>query len=192
MTPFTGFTRNVATPLVGLAVAFLTLASLVSAQPPPGAPASPAATTSVTIDGKALSIKYSAPSVRKRQIFGPGGLISKDPNYPVWRAGANSATSLHTDADLTIGSLSVPKGDYTIYALVEDPNNWQLIINKATGQGGLTYDAAQDLGRVKMTMNKPPAPIEVYKMTLSATGAKSAKLQMEWEQHIASVAITVK
>lgn len=196
MTPFTGFTRNVATPLVGLAIAFLTLASLVSAQPPPGpppgAPASPDATTSVTIDGKALSIKYSAPSVRKRQIFGPGGLIGKDPNYPVWRAGANSATSLHADADLTIGSLSVPKGDYTIYALVEDPNNWQLIINKATGQWGLTYDAAQDLGRVKMTMSKPPAPIEVYKMTLSATGAKSAKLQMEWEQHIASVAITMK
>lgn len=153
---------------------------------------SPDATTSVTIGGKALTIKYAAPSVRGRQIFGPGGLISKDPNYPVWRAGANSATAFHTDADLMIGTLSVPKGDYTLYALVEDPNNWQLIINKQTGQWGLTYEQGQDLGRVKMTMSKPPSPIEVYKMTLSATGPKTAKLQLEWEQHIASVAITVK
>ena len=169
------------------AIAILSLSSALSAQAP-----SPDATTSVTIGGKALTIKYAAPSVRGRQIFGPGGLISKDPNYPVWRAGANSATAFHTDADLTIGTLSVPRGDYTIYALVEDPNNWQLIINKQTGQWGLDYSQGQDLGRVKMTMSKPPAPIEVYKMTLSATGPKSAKLQLEWEQHIASVPITVK
>jgi len=168
-------------------VALLSTAGLVSAQAP-----SPDATTSATIGGKALSIKYSAPSVRGRQIFGPGGLISKDPNYPVWRAGANTSTTFHTDADLMIGNLSVPKGDYSIYALVEDPDNWQLIINKQTGQWGLTYDAAQDLGRVRMTMSKPPALIEVYKMTLSATGPKTGKLQLEWEQHIASVAITVK
>jgi hypothetical protein len=153
---------------------------------------SPDATTSVTIGGKTLSIKYSAPSVRGRQIFGPGGLISHDPNYPVWRAGANAATSFHTDADLTIGTLSVPKGDYTLYALVEDPDNWELIVNKQNGQWGLTYDASQDLGRVKMTMSKPSAPIEVYKMTLSATGPKSGKLQMEWEKHIASVNFTLK
>jgi hypothetical protein len=153
---------------------------------------SPDATASVTIDGKVLSIKYAAPSVRGRQIFGPDGLISHDPNYPVWRAGANSATAFHTDADLTIGNLSVPRGDYTIYALVEDPNNWQLIINKQTGQWGLTYDAKQDLGRVPMAMSQPKSPIEVYKMTLSPTGVKSARLQMAWERHIASVNIVVK
>ena len=153
---------------------------------------SPDATTSLTIGGKVLSIRYSAPSVRGRKIFGAGGLISGDPNYPVWRAGANSATSLHTDADLMIGDLSVPKGDYTIYALVEDPNNWQLIINKQTGQWGLTYDASQDLGRVRMTMSDPPAPIETYKMTLTATGPNSVTLQLEWEKHRASVPITLK
>ncbi|HXE62098.1 MAG TPA: DUF2911 domain-containing protein [Bryobacteraceae bacterium] len=158
----------------------------------PGPAASPDAATSVTIGGKTLSIKYSAPSVRARQIFGPGGLLSHDPNYPVWRAGANAATSFHTDADLTIGTVNVPKGDYTLYALVEDPDNWELIINKETGQWGLSYDAAQDLGRVKMTMSKPPAPVEVYKMTLSATGPKSGKLQMEWEKHIASVNFAIK
>ena len=164
------------------AVALVAVASLAPAQAP-----SPDATTSVTIAGKVLSIKYSAPSVRGRKIFGPGGLISGDPNYPVWRAGANSATSFHTDADLTIGNLSVPKGDYTIYALVEDPNNWQLIVNKQTGQWGLTYDKAQDLGVVKMTMTKPAAPIENLKYTITDLGGTTGKLTLEWENHSASV-----
>ena len=49
-----------------------------------------------------------------------------------------------------------------------------------------------DLGRVKMNMSKPPAPIETYKMTLSSTGANAGKLQLEWDNYIASVPIMVK
>lgn len=154
-------------------------------------PLSPPAETSVTIAGKALTIKYCAPSVRGRQIFGEGGVVSKDKTYPVWRVGANAATAFHTDADLVIKGLAVPKGDYTIYALV-NTTPWQLIINKQTGQWGLTYNMDQDLGRVPMDMSKPPAPIETYKMTLSSTGANSGKLQLEWDNFIASVPFTVK
>jgi hypothetical protein len=157
-----------------------------------GPPLSPAAQASVTIAGRTLGIKYSAPSVRKRQIFGDGGLISKDPTYPVWRAGANAATAFHTDADLVLGGLNVPKGDYTLYVLVKDPNAWELIISKQTGQWGMTYDASQDLGRVKMTMSKPPAPIETLSYVLSAEGGNNGMLRLEWENHIASVPFTVK
>jgi hypothetical protein len=167
--------------------------SFASAQQPGRRPAlSPPAETSVTIAGKAMTIKYSAPSVRGRQIFGEGGVISKDRTYPVWRAGANAATAFHTDADLDVGGLNVPKGDYTLYILPKDPEAWELIINKQTGQWGLTYNAAQDLGRVKMTMSKPPALIETLKYTLSDQGGNKATLLLEWENHIASVAITVK
>jgi hypothetical protein len=153
---------------------------------------SPPAQTSVTIDGKKLAIKYSAPSVRGRKIFGPGGLLSNDPTYPAWRAGANDATAFHTDADLDIGGVRVPKGDYTIYVWVADPENWQLIINKETGQWGLSYNAKLDLGRIKMTMSKPPATIETFKMTLSSTAPKTGKLELDWEKHIASVPIMLK
>jgi hypothetical protein len=168
------------------------MAALLAASMGIASAQSPAEQTSVMLGGKTLSIKYSAPSVRGRKIFGAGGLLSNDPTYPAWRAGANSATSFHTDADLDIGGLAVPKGDYTIYAWVADPDNWQLIINKETGQWGLSYDAKKDVGRVKMTMSKPSGLIEMYKMTLSATGPKSARLQLEWEHHIASVSITAK
>jgi hypothetical protein len=171
--------------LVALVAALAMIAPSAVAQ-------SPAQETSVTLAGKTLRLKYSAPSVRGRKIFGPGGLLSQDPTYPVWRAGANSATSFHTDADLDIGGLTVPKGDYTLYAEVSNPDAWQLVISKQTGQWGLTYDAKQDLGRVKMTMSKPPALVEQYKATLSSSGANAGTLRLEWENHIATVPIRVK
>jgi len=156
-----------------------------------GPPLSPPAQTSITIDGKALTVKYGAPSMRGRKMFGEGGVVSKDATYPVWRAGANAATALQTEADLNIKGLAVPKGSYTVYALV-NTTPWQLIISKQTGQGGHTYDQAQDLGRVPMDMSKPAAPVETHKITLSSTGAKTGKLQLEFENFIASVPFTVK
>jgi hypothetical protein len=153
---------------------------------------SPSMDVTTTVGGKTLSVKYAAPSVRGRQIFGDSGVVSHDKTYPVWRAGANRATSFHTDADLDVGGLSVPAGDYTLFVLVKDPDAWELIINKQTGQWGLTYKQDQDLGRVKMTMSKPPASTETLKYTLSDEGGNKAKLTIEWEHHIASVPITVK
>ena len=149
------------------------------------APMSPPAETAVTVAGKAVSVKYSAPSMRGRKIF--GGLEAYG---NVWRAGANSATALHTEADLEIGGLKVPKGDYTLYVLL-DQAQWQLIANKQTGQWGTEYDQAKDLGRVKMTMSKPAASVETFKITLAATGGKGS-LQMEWENTVAVVAFSAK
>jgi hypothetical protein len=150
------------------------------------APASPPAETSVTINGKQISIKYSAPSMRGRKIF--GGL---EPYGKVWRAGANAATSLHTDADLQIGSLNVPAGDYTLFVSL-DPAQWQLIVNKQTGQWGLSYDQSQDLGRVPMKMSKPSAPVETYKMTLAKESGDMGSLTLEWENTTATVSFKVK
>jgi hypothetical protein len=169
-----------------ISASLLTCAALSFA----GNPQSPSAATSVTIGGKTISIKYSAPSVRGRKMFGPDGRISQDPTYPVWRAGADEATALHTDADLNIGGLNVPKGDYTVFVLI-NVNPWQLIINKQTKQWGLSYKASEDLGRVPMTISKPAAPVETFKITLRGKGS-GGELQMEWENVIASVPFTVK
>ena len=145
-----------------------------------------------TIGGKAVSITYGAPSVRGRQIFGPGGQLSTDPTYPAWRAGADTSTAFHTEADLNVGGLAVPKGDYSLYILVKDPNAWELILNKQTGQWGTEYDASKDLGRVKMTMTTPPSPVETLKYTLTDLGGGKGKLEIAWEKHVATAAIAVK
>jgi hypothetical protein len=156
------------------------------------AQSSPPAQASINVGGKNLVIHYSAPSVRGRKVFGDGGLLSRDPTYPAWRAGANDATAFHTDANLDIGGLSVPKGDYTLYCWVKDPNVWELIVSKETGQWGLSYDPKKDLGRVKMTMGTPSAKVETLKYAFTNQGANKVKLELAWESHVASVLITVK
>jgi len=157
-----------------------------------GPPKSPPAKESATIGGHAVTITYSAPGVKGREgkIFTKDGLISHNPHYPIWRAGANSATTLHTDADIQIGDLAVPKGDYTLFVDISDPDNWALIVNKQTGQWGLAYDGSKDLGKVKMTMSKPPALVENLKYTLVDNGGGKGSLDLAWENHSASVPIS--
>lgn len=147
---------------------------------------SPPAATSVTIAGKKIAISYHSPQIHGRKIF--GGLV---PYGQVWRAGANEATALHTDADLQIKSLHVPKGDYTIFILPA-ANSWQLIVNKQTGQWGLEYHQNQDLGRVPMDLSPSPSVVDSWKMTLSSAGGNKGLLRTEWEKTIASVPFTVQ
>jgi len=152
--------------------------------------ASPAAKAAATLAGKPITISYGAPSVRGRQIFGDGGLVSTDWTYPVWRAGANAATTLTTGGDLDIGGLHVPGGTYTLFVLVRDPENWQLIVNRQTGQSGHIYNARLDLGRVAMKMDKPQAAVEKLRWLITTTG-NTGTIRLEWENHVASVPIRV-
>lgn len=115
-----------------------------------------------------------------------GGLV---PYGSVWRAGANEATSLVTEADLNIGGVKVPAGSYTLYALPGE-GSWKLIINKQTGQFGTEYDESQDLARVDMTKTALTAPVEQFTISLKPSGADSADLVMEWET--TSVSVPVK
>lgn len=92
-----------------------------------------------------IAISYSQPHARGRKII--GGLIPTD---TVWRFGANTATTLHTDLDITLGSLALPRGDYTLFLLHSAKNTWQLIVNGQTAQWGTDYNAARDVGRLPM------------------------------------------
>jgi hypothetical protein len=92
-----------------------------------------------------IAISYGQPHARGRKIV--GGLI---PNDTVWRFGANAATTLHSDVDLTLGGLAIPRGDYSLF-LLHRGNAWQLIVNRGTGQWGTDYDASKDFGRVTLT-----------------------------------------
>ncbi len=160
---------------------------------------SPYAETSVTVSGKTLWIAYHAPSVRGRVIFGSATALQ--PENTIWRLGANYVTILHTDAALDLGGLAVPAGDYALYAAL-DKGKWQLIVNKqimngARYQWGINMDGsttdtpANEVGRVAMTMGKPPALVETLKITLSAAGNKG-KIDVAWENVTASVPFTVK
>ena len=108
----------------------------------------------------------------------------------MWRAGANSATSLHTDADLTIGDLAVPKGDYTLFVDISNPDQWTLIVNKQTGEWGLRYDGSHDLGKTPMTMSKPASMVENLGWSITDSGGGKGELTLAWENHSASVSVS--
>ena len=77
-----------------------------------------------------------------------------EPYGKVWRTGADEATTIHTDADLDINGLKVPKGVYALFTIPKE-NSWTLIVNKTAKQwGAFSYKQADDLGRTEMTVSK--------------------------------------
>lgn len=114
---------------------------------------SPRDTTRADVAGTHILIDYGRPRRRGRAIWG-----EVVPWEQVWRTGANAATQLTIDADLTIGGAPVPRGNYTLWS-VPSPSGGVLIINRQTGQWGTEYDAAQDLVRVPLEREDlaPPA-----------------------------------
>ncbi len=165
---------------------------------------SPKFAESKVFNGATISINYSSPGVKglAGKIFTKDGLVGTgkdipassvpDNTFPIWRAGAGAATIFHTDADLDIGGLAVPKGDYTLYVDISNPDSWQLIVNKELHQWGLTYNKPNDLGRVKMNMSKPPAMVENLKYAITDLGGNKGRIELSWENEIASVDFTVK
>jgi hypothetical protein len=153
------------------------------AQGGPQAPASPRDTAEMTYAGERIYVDYGRPSVRGRTIM--GGLV---PYGQVWRTGANAATTLVTPRDIRIGDTPVPAGTYTLYTLPAE-SGWQLIVNKQTGQWGTEYDAAQDLARIPMRVERTSAPVEQF--TINLTAGSPASLVMEWENTRVSVPVAV-
>jgi hypothetical protein len=147
---------------------------------------SPAAQASVTLDGKNITVYYCAPSARGRKIMGE--LV---PYGKVWRTGANTSTTLHTDADLRIGAQRVPAGTYTIYTL-PSATVWKLIVNKQVGQWGTVYNQPQDLARIPMKKGPAPSsPVETFKIYFDHTNGNHTQLHLAWENTDVYVPVTV-
>ncbi len=128
----------------------MTLLFLSSTTGAQGTRASPAATASgKTQGGASITIDYSSPAVKGRKIWGE--LVPYD---KVWRAGANEATLIATDKDVSVEGKALPAGKYSLYAIPGE-KEWIIIINSATGQWGInrgdgttTEDPAKDVLRV--------------------------------------------
>ena len=106
-------------------------------------PASPAAVATGKINGVTIQINYSSPSVKGRVIWGE--LV---PFNKIWRAGANDATTIETDKELSIEGQKLPAGKYSFFVI---PNEKEcvLIFNKEAKQwGAYKYKETEDQLRV--------------------------------------------
>jgi hypothetical protein len=121
--------------------------------------ASPAAVSTGKINGATISINYSSPSVKGRVIWGE--LVPFD---KIWRAGANAATTIESDKDLTIEGKKLPAGKYSFFVI---PNEKEcvLIFNKVAKMSGTSkYDEKEDQLRVtvKQELNNSSTESLVY------------------------------
>ena len=147
-----------------LSFALSLMTSLIFAQ------ASPAATATGAIGAANLTIKYNSPSVKGRAIW--GGLVPYD---KVWRAGANTATSIETDKDLKVEGKALPAGKYSIYAIPGE-KEWTIIFNSQTGQWGVksatesSLDPTKDVLRVTVKSKKSATMNERLVYTINDKG----------------------
>jgi hypothetical protein len=140
--------------------------------------------------GGIVLVDYSRPQVRDRSVWG-GTLVPFD---SVWRAGANDATHLFTTRVLTVGTpdaeLVVPPGQYTLFVQHTRTGTW-LIVNKQTGVWGTVYSAANDLGRVAMTLAPTSAPVEEFTIAVTSQNPTRGTLELAWGPSVARVPFVV-
>ncbi len=136
--------------------------------------------------GGMVLIDYGRPHVRERSVWG-GTLVPFD---SVWRAGANDATHLFTTRALTMGSLTIPPGMYTLWVQHTHDGTF-LIVNKQVGQWGTQYDGSFDLGRVPMPLTAAPTFVEELSITLRALGGNRGSLELAWGPSVGTVPFTV-
>src|SRR5438477_266528 len=121
-------------------------------------PSPPAQTACKFSDGKTITVDYSSPRAKGRKIFGTKDEKALVPNGEVWRTGANEATTLTSDTNLTVGGQDLPAGTYTLFT-VPDQGKWTLVVSKQTGEWGTPYPGQQyDLFRTEMVASKTPSP----------------------------------
>ncbi|MGZ8829627.1 MAG: DUF2911 domain-containing protein, partial [Thermoanaerobaculia bacterium] len=128
-----------------------------------------------TIGTTDMTITYSRPGVRGRQIW--GALVPYD---QVWRTGANEATAISFSDDVSINGQALPKGTYSLHS-IPGKDSWTLIFNKVADQwGSYSYDATKDALRVT-TKPEKAAATEWLTFEVPQLTPDKATVVLRWE-----------
>ncbi|GAA4404502.1 hypothetical protein GCM10023187_21920 [Nibrella viscosa] len=154
-------------------VAFCLVAQLATAQirlPQP----SPGASVMQTIGTTDVTVKYSRPAMRGREIFGT--LV---PYGQLWRTGANAATTLSTTTDLLVNGQRLPAGTYSVFT-IPTQTEWTLIMNKNTAASTDAYKQEEDALRVQIRPQQSGERTESFTINFSDVTDSTAKLNFMW------------
>lgn len=164
-------------------VLFFSLVSLtVWAQDNASRP-SPPAQAKQTVGGKTITIAYSQPAVKGRNVWDTNAKIA--PYGQVWRTGANETTSIEFSDDVKLEGKTVPKGKYALFTIPGE-KDWTIIINKTIKWGAFSYKQDEDVLRVTVPAQKAKSFTERFTIDISPKG----EVSMAWAD--AKAAFTVK
>ena len=135
---------------------------------------SPRDTVRARIGKASITIDYSRPHARGRQLL--GNVIPYD---RVWRTGANAATQFTTSAPITLAGIKLAAGTYTLWTIPHQ-NGADLIVNGQAGQWGTQYNPARDVGRARMQSAALSTPVEQFTISVAAKDPRQGTLTLEW------------
>lgn len=139
--------------------------------------ASPPASVKDKIGLTTVEIDYGRPGVKGRTIF--GDLV---PYGEVWRTGANAATRIALDTDVTFGGQKLAAGTYALFT-IPGQQVWTVILNSATEQwGSYEHKPELDVVRVEVKNETLPEPVETMRLGIDDIGHDSAQLTFAWER----------
>ncbi|PQA53182.1 DUF2911 domain-containing protein [Siphonobacter curvatus] len=132
---------------------------------------SPPAQAMGKVNGKTITIEYSQPSVKGRDVWDKSGKIA--PYGQVWRTGANEATTFETSGDLKVEGKKLPAGKYGLFTIPGE-KEWTIIFNKTAQQwGAYKYQQTDDVLRVTVPARKAPQMTEKFTITVANSGTVS-------------------
>ena len=123
-----------------------------------------------------ITIQYSRPSVKDREIF--GGLVTYG---ELWRTGANAATTIEFSTMVTFGQEEIEPGKYALLT-IPDEDLWTVILNRDTTLRGTgNYDEAKDVLRVNLAPRRREERLESLTFDINDLRDNSATIVLGWE-----------
>lgn len=146
---------------------------------------SPGASVSQVIGTTDVSVKYSRPLLRGRDVF--GGVVAYD---KVWRTGANGTNQITFSNDVMIAGQKLVAGTYSIFS-IPTKSDWTLIFNKDLTAQEATYSQEKDALRVTV---KPVsiAKTEAFTIDFSGLSDSTADMNIYWSDKKIVAPITIE
>ncbi len=121
-----------------------------------------------------ITVTYSRPVARGRQIF--GALV---PYGQAWTPGADQATAMTFTRDVQINTRPLSKGSYSIWTIPR-PEVWTIIFNKNAKAYHDHYPGeGQDALRLDVRPEQGPH-VETLTFSFPTVEGKDAVLRLEW------------
>jgi hypothetical protein len=153
-------------------------------KPAAGPKPSQRGTVSQRINDTTLTLDYSRPVARGRELF--GRLV---PYGRIWCPGADDATTIEVTSDVTMNGQPLPKGKYSIWA---EPHaeEWVVLFNRSHAVWHTRYPAGQDALRIDVTP-RTGSHMETLAFYFPVVDGKKGELVLHWGTVVVPIAIEV-